>query len=66
MIMARKAEKVTYENKAEFIGNPESVRVEVIKPHDGLKKGCQFFKPAALARRMADLGYWKLIEIETK
>lgn len=65
--MARKAERVTYENKAELIGNPESVRVEVVKPHDGLKKGCQFLKPAALARRMIELGYWKLVEeIEVK
>lgn len=66
MTMARKAEKVTYENKAEIIGNPQSVRIEVVEPHDGLEKGCQFLKPAALARHMIKLGYWKLVETETK
>lgn len=66
MVMARKADKVTYENKAEIIGNPESVRIEVVEPHDGLEKGCQFLKPAALARHMIKLGYWKLVETETK
>lgn len=66
MTMARKADKVTYENKAEIIGNPQSVRIEIVEPHDGLEKGCQFLKPAALARRMIKLGYWKLVETETK
>lgn len=64
--MARKAEKLTYENKAEILGNPEKVLIEVIKPHDGIEKGCQFLKPYSMADRMIKLGYWKEVVKETK
>ena len=46
--MARKAERLAYDNKAEIIGNPERVLIEVVKPHDGLKKGYQSFKPYSI------------------
>ena len=66
--MARKADKVAYANKAELIGNPEDgMRIEVVEPHDGLERGCQYLKPAALARHMIKLGYWKeVVKIEEK
>ena len=66
--MARKADKVAYENKAEIIGNPEKVLIEVVKPHDGLVKGYQSFKPYKAAERMIKLGYWKEVKTneETK
>lgn len=57
--MARKADKAAYANKAELIGNPDRVLIEVVKPHDGLQKGCQSFKPYEAAKRMIELGYWK-------
>ena len=57
--MARKAERTVYENKAEFLGNPEKMLIEVVKPHDGLEKGCQCFKPYNIAVLMIKKGYWK-------
>lgn len=60
--MARKADKVTYENKAEIIGIPEKVRIEVVKPHDGLVAGYQSLKPYGVAKRMIELGYWKEVK----
>lgn len=62
--MARKADKTTYENKAEIIGNPEKVLIEVVKPHDGLVKGYQSLKPYKVAERMIKLGYWKEVKTE--
>ena len=65
--MTRKADKVAYANKAELIGNPDEVmRIEVVEPHDCLERGCQYFKPTALANHMIKLGYWKEVKIETK
>lgn len=60
--MARKANKPTYANKAEQLGNPERVMIEVVTPHDGLDKGYQAYKPLELANKMVELGYWKIIE----
>lgn len=61
--MARyKADKPTYENKAEQLDSPARVMIEVIKPHDGLEKGYQAYKPYETAKTMVDLGYWKIIE----
>lgn len=60
--MARKADKAAYENKAELIGNPDRVLIEVVKPHDGLQKGYQSFKPYEAAKRMIELGYWKEVK----
>ena len=61
--MARyKADKPTYENKAEQLDNPVRVMIEVVKPHDGLEKGYQAYKPYEAAKRMVELGYWKIIE----
>lgn len=57
--MARKADKATYENKAEIIGNPDKVLIEVVKPHDGLEKGYQTLKPYKVAVHMIKKGYWK-------
>lgn len=57
--MARKAEKLTYENKAEVLGSPEVMLIEVVVPHDGLEKGYQSLKPYSMADRMIKLGYWK-------
>jgi hypothetical protein len=57
--MTRKANKTAYENKAEFLGNPEKMLIEVVKPHDGLEKGCQLFKPYNMAVHMIKKGYWK-------
>lgn len=62
--MARKADKTTYENKAELIGNPEKVLIEVVIPHDGLERGCQCFKPYKVAKYMIEKGYWKKVETE--
>lgn len=62
--MARKADKATYENKAELIGNPDKLLVEVVKPHDGLVKGCQFLKPYKVAKQMILKGYWKEVKTE--
>lgn len=62
--MARKADKVTYENKAEIIGIPEKVWIEVVKEHDGLIKGYQSFKPYGVAKRMIELGFWKEVKIK--
>ena len=63
--MARKADKVACANKAELIGNPdEGMRIEVVEPHDGLERGCQYIKPTALAIHMIKLGYWK--EVKTR
>lgn len=64
--MARKADKVAYENKAEIIGNPEKVLIEVVKPHDGLGKGYQVFKPYSVAQQMIRLGYWKEVKQKEK
>jgi hypothetical protein len=64
--MARKAERLAYENKAEVIGNPEKVLIEVIKPHDGLERGYQSFKPYSMAKRMIELGYWKEVKVKEK
>lgn len=60
--MARKAERLAYENKAEIIGNPERVLIEVVKPHDGLEKGYQSFKPYQMAKKMIQSGYWKEVK----
>lgn len=60
--MARKADKTTYENKAEIVGSPEKMLIEVVKPHDGLEKGYQSFKPYRVAKRMIELGYWKEVK----
>lgn len=57
--MARKADKTAYENKAEILGNPEKMMIEVVKPHDGLEKGCQYLKPYVIAVQMIKKGYWK-------
>lgn len=62
--MARKADRTAYENKSEILGNPEKMMIEVIKPHDGLEKGCQLFKPYDIAVLMIKKGYWK--EVKTK
>ena len=62
--MVRKADKATYENKAELIGNPERVLIEVVKPHDGLEKGCQHLKPYKVAKQMIEKGYWKEVKTE--
>jgi hypothetical protein len=60
--MARKAERLAYENKVEKLGNPDKVLIEVVKPHDGLGKGYQSFKPYSMAQRMIELGYWKEVK----
>ena len=62
--MARKADKATYENKAELIGNPDKIMIEVVKPHDGLEKGYQSLKPYKVAKYMIEKGYWKKVETE--
>lgn len=62
--MARKADRTAYENKAEFLGNPERMLIEVVKPHDGLEKGCQFSKPYKIAVQMIKKGYWKEVKQE--
>ena len=62
--MARKADKTTYKNKAELIGNPEKVLIEVVIPHDGLERGCQYFKPYKVAKQMILKGYWKEVKTE--
>jgi hypothetical protein len=62
--MARKADKATYENKAEIIGNPDKVLIEVVKPHDGLEKGYQTLKPYKVAKQMIEKGYWKEVKTE--
>jgi hypothetical protein len=60
--MARKAEKLTYENKAEVLGSPDVMLIEVVVPHDGLEKGYQSLKPYSMADRMIKLGYWKEVK----
>lgn len=60
--MAKKADRPTYDNKAEQLGSPARVMIEVIKPHDGLEKGYQALKPIEAAKMMVELGYWKIIE----
>lgn len=60
--MARKADNAAYKNKAELIGNPDRVLIEVVKPHDGLQKGYQSLKPYEAAKRMIELGYWKEVK----
>lgn len=62
--MARKADKATYENKAEIIGNPDKVLIEVVKSHDGLEKGYQTLKPYKVANQMIEKGYWKEVKTE--
>jgi hypothetical protein len=60
--MARyKADKPAYENKAEQLDNPTRVLIEVIRPHDGLGKGYQAYKPYQAAKQMVDLGYWRIV-----
>lgn len=58
----KKADKPTYANKAEKFDNPERVLIEVIRPHDGLAKGCQAYKPVSTAELMIKLGYWKMVK----
>ncbi len=62
--MARKADRTAYENKSEFLGNPEKMMIEVVKSHDGLEKGCQLFKPYDIAVLMIKKGYWKEVKTE--
>ena len=62
--MRTKADKPTYANKAERFDNPEGVLIEVIKPHDGLRKGYQAYKPEKVAKKMIELGYWKIVKEE--
>ena len=56
---SRKAERPSYENKA--VVPAASVKIRVIKAHDGLERGEIHSKPYALAVEMQDLGYWKII-----
>lgn len=60
--MARKADRTAYENKSEILGNPERMLIEVVRPHDGLEKGCQLFKPYGMAVCMIRKGYWKEVK----
>lgn len=64
--MARKADRTAYENKSEILGTPERIMVEVVKPHDGLEKGCQFSKPYKVAVQMIKNGYWREVKPEVK
>lgn len=56
---ARKAERPSYENKA--VVPAASVKVRVIKAHDGLAEGSVWVKPRAIAEEMANIGYWEII-----
>jgi len=55
----RKAERPSYENKA--VVPAASVKVRVIKSHDGLERGEIIVRPYEVAKTMQDLGYWKII-----
>ena len=54
--MAGKADRTAYENKS------ERMLIEVVRPHDGLEKGCQLFKPYGMAVCMIRKGYWKEVK----
>lgn len=55
----RKAERPSYENKA--VVPAASVKIRVIKAHDGLERGETYVKPYETARTMQELGYWEII-----
>lgn len=55
----RKAERPTYENKA--VVPAASVKIRVVKAHDGLPVGAVYVKPYGTAVKMQKLGYWKII-----
>lgn len=55
----RKAERPAYENKA--VVPAASVKVRVVKAHDGLAEGDVYTKPLAVAREMQELGYWEIL-----
>lgn len=56
---SRKAERPAYENKA-VVPNA-SVKIRVVKAHDGLERGEVLTKPYKVAIEMQNLGYWKII-----
>lgn len=58
-----KAVQPSYDNKAvaSATAAPSSVKIRVIKAHDGLKVGEVYQKPIDAARQMQELGYWKII-----
>lgn len=60
--MRTKADKAAYKNKAERFDSPKRVLIEVVKPHDGLMKGYQAYKPEKAAKKMIELGYWKEVK----
>lgn len=55
----RKAVRPQYENKA--VVPAASVKVRVIRAHDGIAEGETFVRPYEVAKTMQDLGYWKII-----
>lgn len=55
----RKAERPSYENKA--VVPAASVKVRVVKAHDGLEEGETLVRPRAVALEMKNLGYWEII-----
>lgn len=55
----RKAERPSYENKA--VVPAASVKIRVVKAHDGLAEGSEWIKSRALAEHMEKIGYWEII-----